>query len=103
MILRHTYCAVFIRYAGQRRSTELKPIGNPLEVNNPNQRRFDVKKRVKLSSETQKNHKLGIKKTTLQDLDDPKLNKLAGGCSLQPTTTVQPTHQISCIICAENR
>lgn len=57
-----------------------------------------MKKRTKNAiEETQKNHKLGIKKTTLRDLDKPQLNNVAGGCSIQPTTTVQPTHQVECI------
>lgn len=57
-----------------------------------------MKKHTKAAiAETQKNQKLGIKKITLRDLDKPQLNSVAGGCSLQPTTTVQPTHQIYCI------
>ena len=64
-----------------------------------------MKKRAKLSlKQMQKGQKLGVKKITLQDLDEPKLDNVAGGCSIQPTTTVQPTHQLSCLtICTGAR
>jgi hypothetical protein len=38
-----------------------------------------------------------VRKITLRDLDEPKMTNVAGGCSEQPTTTVQPTHQVACI------
>jgi hypothetical protein len=44
--------------------------------------------------EAQKNQKLGIKKITLRDLDEPELDNVAGG--VEPTTTVQPTHRATC-------
>ncbi|MFZ0773751.1 MAG: hypothetical protein WCA49_05195 [Candidatus Sulfotelmatobacter sp.] len=57
-----------------------------------------MKKHTKVAiEEMQKNQKLGIKKITLRDLDEPELDNVAGGTSIQPTTTVQPTHQIKCI------
>jgi hypothetical protein len=41
-----------------------------------------VKKRAKLSlGQIEKSQKLGVKKITLQDLDEPKLNNVAGGCT----------------------
>jgi hypothetical protein len=61
-----------------------------------------VKNRKQLAiDEMQDSQKLGVNKITLKDLDEPKLGNVAGGCSVQPTTTVQPTHQVSCLpICA---
>lgn len=47
--------------------------------------------------EVQQNQKLGIRKITLRDLDEPKMDNVAGGCSEQPTTTVQPTHHTTCL------
>ena len=53
-----------------------------------------MKKNTK--TDTEQNQKLGVKKITLQDLDDSQLENAAAG-TIQPTTTVQPTHQTSCI------
>ena len=53
-----------------------------------------MKKHTKVAiEEMQKNQKLGIKKITLRDLDEPELDNVAGG---EPTTTVLHTHRVTC-------
>jgi hypothetical protein len=53
-----------------------------------------VKKHTNVAIEEPQKSKLALKKITLRDLDQPELEKVAGG--IEPTTTVEPTHRATC-------